>query len=412
MAEQSNEELILIFLDWEKAFDKIDHEKMFVALSRLKIPEKIIRIIKALYHNPVYRINTDGNETDWFKQRTGIRQGCPLSPYLFILTMHTMMFDVNTKMRDQLCLNNFQMLNFRELLYADDTLLIAKNSRQANKLLRLIEDESDYLHLRLNKSKCVCIKHNCRGTIKFKDGTTLNEDETTKYLGAKISKTVDPKLELKSRIANTMTVLRKLDIFWNKTNCSTYWKIIVFNAVIISKLLYGLETIEPTEHVANMLNTFQLKGLRKILKLKTTFIDRNNTNEFVYNLANERIQSPTEGPDRKIKPLTEVLQYRKLKLLGHVMRRDRSHPMSQITQMNAAGKIRTIDKKRKGRPRLNWLEENLRRAWEIIIDEDNNDNHFVTDAIRDETFNVENQDIIKIIKQTAQARLKPFDSNV
>ena len=114
-----------------------------------------------------------------------------------------------------------------------------------------------------------------------------------------------------------------------KTHCSKKWKLLVFNAVITSKVLYGLETLEPTEAAGRLLNTFQLKGLRKILKLHTTFVQRDNSNEYVHRRANETINSPSVGPGRQIKPLTEILEDRRLKLLGHVLRRDRQHPLHQ-----------------------------------------------------------------------------------
>ena len=116
-----------------------------------------------------------------------------------------------------------------------------------------------------------------------------------------------------------MAILKKLDIFWIKTHCSKKWKLLVFNAVITSKVLYGLETLEPTEAAGRLLNTFQLKGLRKILKLHTTFVQRNNSNEYVYRRANETINSPSVGPGRQIKPLTETLEDRKCSELGELM---------------------------------------------------------------------------------------------
>ena len=107
-----------------------------------------------------------------------------------------------------------------------------------------------------------------------------------------------------------------MGIFWIKTHCSKKWKLLVFNAVITSKVLYGLETLEPTEAAGRLLNTFFL-------------LQRNNFNEYVYRRANETINAPSEGSGRQIKPLTEILEDRKLKLLGHVLRRDGQHPLHQ-----------------------------------------------------------------------------------
>ena len=119
----------------------------------------------------------------------------------------------------------------------------------------------------------------------------LKRLEEAVYLGANITRNVDPLLEIKRRITMTMPILRKLDIFWNQTKCCNAWKIQVFNAVIVSKLIYGSESIEPTGRVAGKLDTLQLKGLRKILDLKTTYIDRANTNEVVYEKAEHVLRS-------------------------------------------------------------------------------------------------------------------------
>ena len=75
----------------EKAFDKIDHTKMFISLARLGIPEAILNNIKALYKNPTFKVVQGIHESQWCQRRTGIRQGCPLSPYLFILTTHAIL---------------------------------------------------------------------------------------------------------------------------------------------------------------------------------------------------------------------------------------------------------------------------------------------------------------------------------
>ena len=91
-----------------------------------------------------------------------------------------------------------------------------------------------------------------------------------------------------------------------------------------------------------MLDAFHLKGLRKILEMKTTFIDRANTNERVYQKAQEVLnaknqakpvhnQAPETWLARQVRPITEVLNEKKQNLLGHVIRRDFLHPLQQGT---------------------------------------------------------------------------------
>ena len=77
--------------------------------------------------------------------------------------------------------------------------------------------------------------------------------EETTYLGASVTKIVDLKNKIRKRISAAMAVLKKLDIFWLRANCNKKWNLLVYSSVIVSKLLYGLESL-------SLLNTFQLKG--------------------------------------------------------------------------------------------------------------------------------------------------------
>ncbi len=72
----------LIFLDWEKAFDRISHKGLVLALERLKVPPQIINCIKMIYKNPRFQVKYLDELSSVKTQKTGVRQGCPLSPYL------------------------------------------------------------------------------------------------------------------------------------------------------------------------------------------------------------------------------------------------------------------------------------------------------------------------------------------
>ena len=122
--------MAFLFLDWEKAFDKIDHEELLKAIARYNLPEKILRIIKSLYDSPLFFIADKMGNSNVKRQTTGIRQGCPLSPYLFIMMMTVLIFDVHKNLRGKLTEEEYNFLNFWELLYADDTLLIGKDDKK------------------------------------------------------------------------------------------------------------------------------------------------------------------------------------------------------------------------------------------------------------------------------------------
>ena len=117
--------------------------------------------------------------------------------------MHVLFADFNSKNNDPQNRKTLQGLNFHELLYADDTLVVAKNTKTAKTYLKLIEDESEYSNMKLNKDKCTYITSNKNNKITFRDGTLLKSVDKTTYLGTEIAKRVDPGLEISRRISLT-----------------------------------------------------------------------------------------------------------------------------------------------------------------------------------------------------------------
>ena len=139
--------LHLVLLDWEKAFDKVDRNKMFEALERFKVNKKYINIIKSLYKNTQFKVEIEGDSSKWLKQETGIRQGCPLSPYLFLIIMTVLFHDVHSDEKLKKKLEKDQIIGalFHEILYADDTIIhyttpeksltiITQNQRRRSKI--------------------------------------------------------------------------------------------------------------------------------------------------------------------------------------------------------------------------------------------------------------------------------------
>ena len=94
------------------------------------------------------------------------------------------------------------------------------------------------------------------------------QEEEVKYLGCQMDGTGDPGKEVMKRISKTMITLKKLDQFWLNSNCPAKRKIEVYDSVIKAKLLYGLESLQTRETIKKKLDTFQLKGLRQIPRMK------------------------------------------------------------------------------------------------------------------------------------------------
>ena len=75
------------FVDFEKAFDSLDREAIWNLIAHYGIPQKLINIIRNSYNNMQCRIIHEGKLTESFDSKTGVKQGCLLSPFLFLLVI-------------------------------------------------------------------------------------------------------------------------------------------------------------------------------------------------------------------------------------------------------------------------------------------------------------------------------------
>ena len=326
----------------------------------MNVPSKFIAAIQSLYKDPRFAVRVGEHQSSWKTQSRGIRQGCPLSPYLFIILM-TVMFrdihdDVNMKRG---CVDP---IDFTELLYADDTALITNNINAMNRLLAKIEEHAAYYGLNFNKTKCVGLPFNSNATPKFKDGSKVKHADAAPYLGSNISNTHNLKAGVSKKISACFVLLNKLNHFWSKSNCPTKFKLDVFDAVIRSKLVYGLEAVHLSTNLMQTLNIFQLKGIRKILHMTTTFVNRNNTNAKVFEKANQ-FKNPHSQPGKNIRPFSVYIEQKQEALLKHLVRADSSDPLRMSTLRHNSPLPCPVINRRVGRPRDTWANSIYNNMW-------------------------------------------------
>ena len=150
----------------------------------------------------------------------GIRQGCPLSPYLFIFLLTTITHDVRKNLNLQenidLAAGQLHNINLSELYYADDTLIMASTSKAAETILQHIENESEKYNMKLNYAKCIHLRMNDLHTVTYDNGEEMTMKTEATYLGGKIFANGSYKTIIRHRITNTWITIRKLDMLWKK----------------------------------------------------------------------------------------------------------------------------------------------------------------------------------------------------
>ena len=105
------------------AFDRIDRTALIQSLRRLGLPKTYLDAVSSLYDGPTFVVKNGTAPEATGSCQAGIRQGCPLSPYLFVLVMTSIMHDVDEQIdTDHTAKNTWSTINTcYDLEYADDT---------------------------------------------------------------------------------------------------------------------------------------------------------------------------------------------------------------------------------------------------------------------------------------------------
>ena len=163
---------IIFFADFEKAFDSIDHNFIFKCLNYFNFGKSFIDWVKLFYIDAQSCVINNGYTSDFFKIERGVRQGCPLSPYLFILVIEILYNAVRKNEHiTGISLNGHDVKN---TAFADDATFILDGSKTSFvKLLDIINKFTGMSGLKLNSKKSVMFRI---GSLKYLTDTYGNND--------------------------------------------------------------------------------------------------------------------------------------------------------------------------------------------------------------------------------------------
>ena len=125
------------FIDYAKAFDCVDHNKLWKILKEMGIPDHLICLLRNLYAGQEATVRTGHGTTDWFQIGKGVRQGCILSPCLF--NLHAEYIMRNTGLEETQAGIKIAGRNINNLRYADDTTLMAEGEEELKSLLMKVK---------------------------------------------------------------------------------------------------------------------------------------------------------------------------------------------------------------------------------------------------------------------------------
>ena len=140
--QEFQKNIYFCFIDYAKAFDCVDHNKLWKILKEMGIPDHLTYLLRNLYAGQEATVRTGHGTTDWFQIGKVVHQGCILSPCLFNLYAEYIMR--NTGLEEAQAGIKIAGRNINNLRYADDTTLMAE-SKELKSLLMKVKEESKKL---------------------------------------------------------------------------------------------------------------------------------------------------------------------------------------------------------------------------------------------------------------------------
>jgi hypothetical protein len=142
---------ILINIDFEKAFDSVNWEFMIMSLEKFNFGPSFIKWVRTLDNHVSSCVINNGHTSKYFDVKRGVRQGDPLSPYLFVLTVEIMANKVRPEQDIEGLL--IKDCETKLLQYADDTSGLVNNLKSAKVFLQTVKEFGLYSGLNLNVEK-------------------------------------------------------------------------------------------------------------------------------------------------------------------------------------------------------------------------------------------------------------------
>ena len=140
-AREFQKNIYFYFIDYAKAFDCVDHNKLRKILKEIRIPDIITSLLRNLYAGQEATVRTGHGTTDWFQIGKGVHQGCILSLCLFNLYAEYIMR--NAGLEEAQAGIKIAGRNVNNLRYANDTTLMAESEDELKSLLMEVKEESE-----------------------------------------------------------------------------------------------------------------------------------------------------------------------------------------------------------------------------------------------------------------------------
>uniref|UniRef100_A0A672M130 Reverse transcriptase domain-containing protein n=1 Tax=Sinocyclocheilus grahami TaxID=75366 RepID=A0A672M130_SINGR len=200
--------------------------------------------------------NTDTGHTDFFAIETGVRQGCILSPFLFIVALDFVMRKAMVRPNAGIDCDGQNRLT--DLDFADDIALLAENSCHLQEITSSLHEEAAKvgLHISAEKSKVMHISAQADMPRIKVDGSDIEEVSRFMYLGSTIGQDGDAEIDVKCRIGKATSVFQQMCKTWSSTSISLNIKLRLYSTISLPMATYAAETWKASARISHKVDKF------------------------------------------------------------------------------------------------------------------------------------------------------------
>ncbi|KAK3540325.1 hypothetical protein QTP70_029588, partial [Hemibagrus guttatus] len=288
-------ELHCVFVDLEKAYDRVPREELWYCMRKSGVAEKYVRVVQDMYERSRTVVRCAVGQTEEFKVEVELHQGSALSPFLFAIVMDQLSEEVRQE-------------SPWTMMFADDIVICSESREQVEENLERWRFALERRGMKVSRSKteymCVNEKEGS-GTVRLQ-GEEVKKVQEFKYLGSAVQSNGECGKEVKKRVQAGWNGWRKVSGVLCDRKISAGIKGKVYRTVVRPAMLYGLETVSLKKRQESELEVAELKMLR--FSLGVTRLDR---------IRNEYIRGTAH-----VGRLGDKVREARLRWFAHVQRRE------------------------------------------------------------------------------------------
>ncbi|KAK3535166.1 hypothetical protein QTP70_004821 [Hemibagrus guttatus] len=316
-------ELHCVFVDLEKAYDRVPREELWYCMRKSGVAEKYVRVVQDMYERSRTVVRCAVGQTEEFNVEVGLHQGSALSPFLFAIVMDQLSEEVRQE-------------SPWTMMFADDIVICSESREQVEENLERWRFALERRGMKVSRSKTeyMCVnEREGSGTVRLQ-GEEVKKVQEFKYLGSTVQSNGECGKEVKKRVQAGWNGWRKVSGVLCDRKISARIKGKVYRTVVRPAMLYGLETVSLRKRQESELEVAELKMLR--LSLGVTRLDR---------IRNEYIRGTAH-----VGRLGDKVREARLRWFGHVQRRESEYIGRRMLDMELPGR------RQRGRPKRRYMD--------------------------------------------------------